>query len=349
MSTVVVYRYGFNGKENDNEVKGEGNQQDYGMRVYDPRIGKFLSVDPLTRSYPMLTPYQYASNSPIAHIDLDGLEKYHYAFALNNQGEPQIELSRTEHFSEWQWNPKRGGTALGFQLYEKVQDPRKEYTVEYSYDDMLVVGFAASHVTSTLTASFKSEQEALNATWEDFGTSEKKGQVAKGMLAGLNMPGIPTRRARLTPGASVESEASSVHSGRPARTGFNYENFGSEGLDIPSMRDTKMAGGAYRARTFGATWEGGSLSNTVNTLVPGALKTIEMGKTIFSNGGRYRVIYDDGGNYFRIEDMQQTGKRRFTDLQGTIPGNKIVNGKQKGRTPGEYQNVTHFNNTDKSH
>lgn len=38
-----IYRYGFNGKENDNEVKGEGNQQDYGMRIYDPRLGKFLS------------------------------------------------------------------------------------------------------------------------------------------------------------------------------------------------------------------------------------------------------------------------------------------------------------------
>ncbi|PSL45299.1 RHS repeat-associated protein, partial [Chitinophaga niastensis] len=69
-----VYRYGFNGKENDNEVKGEGNQQDYGMRIYDPRIGRFLSVDPLMKSYPMLTPYQFASNSPIAGIDRDGLE-----------------------------------------------------------------------------------------------------------------------------------------------------------------------------------------------------------------------------------------------------------------------------------
>lgn len=35
------YRYGFNRKENDNEIKGEGNQQDYGMRIYDPRIGRF--------------------------------------------------------------------------------------------------------------------------------------------------------------------------------------------------------------------------------------------------------------------------------------------------------------------
>jgi RHS repeat-associated protein len=68
------YRYGFNGKENDNEVKGAGNQQDYGMRIYDPRIGKFLSVDPITKQYPELTPYQFASNRPIDGIDRDGLE-----------------------------------------------------------------------------------------------------------------------------------------------------------------------------------------------------------------------------------------------------------------------------------
>jgi hypothetical protein len=35
---------------------------------------RFKSVDPLTQSYPYLTPYQFASNSPIANIDLDGLE-----------------------------------------------------------------------------------------------------------------------------------------------------------------------------------------------------------------------------------------------------------------------------------
>jgi RHS repeat-associated protein len=69
------YRFGFNGKENDNDVKGGlGNQQDYGMRIYDPRIGKFLSVDPISKNYPELTPYQYASNTPIWAVDLDGLE-----------------------------------------------------------------------------------------------------------------------------------------------------------------------------------------------------------------------------------------------------------------------------------
>jgi RHS repeat-associated protein len=66
------YRYGFNGKEMDNEVKGKGNQQDYGMRVYDPRVGRFLSVDPLTKSYPHYTPYSFAGNKPIKYTDLDG-------------------------------------------------------------------------------------------------------------------------------------------------------------------------------------------------------------------------------------------------------------------------------------
>lgn len=68
------YRYGFNGKENDNEVKGEGNQQDYGMRIYDPRIGRFLSADPLTRNFAYYSPYQFAGNKPIMFIDLDGAE-----------------------------------------------------------------------------------------------------------------------------------------------------------------------------------------------------------------------------------------------------------------------------------
>ncbi|WP_157962976.1 RHS repeat-associated core domain-containing protein [Chitinophaga deserti] len=69
------YRYGFNGKENDNEVKGvEGSQQDYGMRIYDPRIAKFLSVDPIAGKYPYYSPYHFAGNSPIISIDIDGLE-----------------------------------------------------------------------------------------------------------------------------------------------------------------------------------------------------------------------------------------------------------------------------------
>ncbi len=66
------YRWGFNGKETDNETKW----QDYGFRIYYPGLAKFLSVDPLNKKYPELTPYQFASNSPIWAVDLDGLEAW---------------------------------------------------------------------------------------------------------------------------------------------------------------------------------------------------------------------------------------------------------------------------------
>ena len=73
------HHYGFNGKMKDNEWAGVGNHMDYGFRRQDTRTGRFISVDPLTKKYPMLTPYQFASNSPIAGIDLDGLEHYYAA------------------------------------------------------------------------------------------------------------------------------------------------------------------------------------------------------------------------------------------------------------------------------
>jgi RHS repeat-associated protein len=69
------YRYGFNGKEKDEEGIGGGNQTyDYGFRIYNPSLAKFLSVDPISDEYPMLTLYQFASNTPVSAIDIDGLE-----------------------------------------------------------------------------------------------------------------------------------------------------------------------------------------------------------------------------------------------------------------------------------
>ncbi len=75
------YRYGYNGKEMDNEPNGTGNSYDYGFRIYNPRMARFLSEDPLEPKYPELTPYQFAGNMPIWAIDLDGLEPSTYPYS----------------------------------------------------------------------------------------------------------------------------------------------------------------------------------------------------------------------------------------------------------------------------
>lgn len=62
---------------NDKELWDDAdlNWYDYGFRNYDPQIGRFPQLDPLTDDYPHYTPFQYAGNEPIANVDLDGLEE----------------------------------------------------------------------------------------------------------------------------------------------------------------------------------------------------------------------------------------------------------------------------------
>ena len=68
-----LYRYGFNGKEKDDQGEWGSTNYDYGERVYSPSIGRWLSIDPLQHRYPDTSPYAFVRNSPIAKIDVKGL------------------------------------------------------------------------------------------------------------------------------------------------------------------------------------------------------------------------------------------------------------------------------------
>jgi RHS repeat-associated protein len=65
-----AYRYGFNGKEKADEIASD--DYDFGARIYDGRIGRWLSTDPESKLYPDNTPYNYALNTPLSAIDPDG-------------------------------------------------------------------------------------------------------------------------------------------------------------------------------------------------------------------------------------------------------------------------------------
>ncbi|GGD34322.1 hypothetical protein [Flavobacterium orientale] len=68
------YRYGFQGQEKDDEVKGEGNSLNYTFRMHDPRVGRFLSLDPLFKKYPHNSPYAFSENRVIDGVELEGRE-----------------------------------------------------------------------------------------------------------------------------------------------------------------------------------------------------------------------------------------------------------------------------------
>ncbi len=44
----MIYRFTFNGKKSDHEVKGDRNSYTTEFRQFDPRLGKWLTDDPLT-------------------------------------------------------------------------------------------------------------------------------------------------------------------------------------------------------------------------------------------------------------------------------------------------------------
>ena len=70
--SVGGYRYGFNGMEDDGEVNGFGNSYYTMYRQYDPRLGKWLSLDPKKDFQPAISPYVGINNSPIMLNDPNG-------------------------------------------------------------------------------------------------------------------------------------------------------------------------------------------------------------------------------------------------------------------------------------
>jgi RHS repeat-associated protein len=68
------YRFGFQGQEGDDEMSGEGNSYAFKYRIHDTRIGRFLSIDPLSRDYPWNSPYAFSENRLLDGIELEGLE-----------------------------------------------------------------------------------------------------------------------------------------------------------------------------------------------------------------------------------------------------------------------------------
>jgi len=164
------YRYGYNGKEMDNEWQGAGNMYDYGFRIYDPRLGRFLSIDPLFKTYPYYTPYQYAGNSPIAFIDLDGLER---VLAITFNGDVNYRADMLERINADDISKKTLTTDPGAQLAQAF--------IDASDSDENGIGFVAIWGHGTSNSQWGTASNSASMSIDDLGalrTAIENGDVS---------------------------------------------------------------------------------------------------------------------------------------------------------------------------
>jgi RHS repeat-associated protein len=83
------YRYQGQGQEEDNEFTEGFLSFEY--RVHDPRIGRFLSVDPLRQKYPHYSPYSFSGNKLIHAREIEGLEEF--IITTNAEGNPYLSFN----------------------------------------------------------------------------------------------------------------------------------------------------------------------------------------------------------------------------------------------------------------
>lgn len=94
----AAYRYLYGGMEREDQLTGQvGGHYDFGARIYDPRLGRWLSIDPLVFKYPYLTPYHYVGNSPMAFVDTDGRDFELYIDHENKSIEVKFTIYTNKH------------------------------------------------------------------------------------------------------------------------------------------------------------------------------------------------------------------------------------------------------------
>ena len=160
-STGDAQPYKYNGKELDR--KGGLDWYDYGARMYDAALGRFMKTDRFSEKYVSLSPYQYGANNPVNNIDVNGdsitvlnygyIRKQHMAILIQNDA------------GEWQYFSVNGDNVY----------VSGEFSGGRKFNDIAV-------------GEFDSPQEFLNSPYNSYGASDDMSINTYGFSEGYMIP-----------------------------------------------------------------------------------------------------------------------------------------------------------------
>jgi len=237
------YRYGFNGKEKTDEVSGRAVSLDFGARIYDTRIGKWLSIDPEFKKYPHFSPFVAFGDNPVYYIDPGG-ETLRVAF--HNEGErKKVETALQKLTNDKVSVLKDGSVTLiksaqnpgkklikGTQLLRDVDGHSKTATITYD-SKMIGAGSLANNV-----------KNSQNGTGSDVAITLGGIQTAEQ----VNVNGKTVDRAK-DEGIVLGSElihgllAMDGYSEKPAQASNTYKNiYGDERTEYQDLEELEVHG-----------------------------------------------------------------------------------------------------------